>query len=383
MDNITGLEGTDGVGRRSRRPHAAAARGRTHHALGLDRLRRAHRKGDGRAGADVATSRKARRASSRRIVLLANPNATANDATVTFLREGGAAPVTAVFDAGADLAQDGVRGRRFRSCVISRSASTSCSTRRAWRSARCTSVTRSVQTRATNRRASTRQPRHGSSRKAPRARSSRRSCWWRIRATVDATVDAHVSCRATRPADHQDAARCAARRAGRCNIATEDRVARERGGGHAHRRRRSRWSPRRAQYWPFTPDQLVRSAQQLRRHVARPQVGPRRRPRRHGGELSDLHPAGEPEHDDGGGGDGDVPADERHDRGRRTSRCRPTSRFNVEVHAAAELANESFGTLIEVTDGGAASRSSGRCIRTRPASCGRRARTHSARWACP
>ena len=29
----------------------------------------------------------------------------------------------------------------------------------------------------------------------------------------------------------------------------------------------------------------------------------------------------------------------------------PTSRFNVEVHTLPELANESFGSLIEVTNG--------------------------------
>ena len=53
--------------------------------------------------------------------------------------------------------------------------------------------------------------------------------------------------------------------------------------------------------------ELVRSAQQLRRDGDGDALGPRRRPCRDDGQLSDLHPAGEPEHRSGGRDD-HVPA---------------------------------------------------------------------------
>ena len=155
------------------------------------------------------------------------------------------------------------------------------------------------------------------------------------------------------------------------------RVAGERGGGDAHHVDAA--GDRRARaVLAVHARSVVRSAQQLRRHVARPQVGPRRRPRRHGVELSDLHPAGESEHDDGG----EVRVTFLKTNGTTVVKdvaVQPTSRFNVEVQRRAGAGER----VVRHADRGdrtaSASRSSGRCIRIRPAWSGRRARTRSAR----
>ena len=183
-------------------------------------------------------------------VLLANPNAAANKATVTFLREGGGAghgsrstslPTSRKTIFAGDILA--LRDKAFGIQVVF--------DRLAWRSARCTSVS-ACSKRATNRRASTRRPRSGSSRKAPRARSSRRSCWSRIRATPTRRSPTRICrravCRSSRPA------RSSARSRWTGNIATEDVSL----ANAAVATRITSTQPviaERAQYWPFTPDQ--------------------------------------------------------------------------------------------------------------------------------
>ena len=83
----------------------------------------------------------------------------------------------------------------------------------------------------------------GSSRKARPARSSRRSCCSRIRATADANVTLHVPAGERRCRSTKTQRRCRRARAGRSTSRTEDPSLRERGGrdarhvGRADRRR--------------------------------------------------------------------------------------------------------------------------------------------------
>ena len=134
------------------------------------------------------------------------------------------------------------------------------------------------------------------------------------------------------------------------NIATQDAVAGERGGGDAGDLDAA--DPGRARaVLAGAAVELVRGAQQLRRHVAQHEMGPGRRPRRRAGRVSDLHPAGEREHDTASQVritylrvDGTTVV--------KTYTVEPTSRFNVHVNSMVpELANESFGAVIEVTTG--------------------------------
>ena len=71
----------------------------------------------------------------------------------------------------------------------------------------------------------------------------------------------------------------------------------------------------------------------------------------HGQGVRDLHPAGQPQPDDRGAGARDY----LRTAGApivRTYTVNPTSRFNIDVNSRVpELANESFGALIEVTNG--------------------------------
>ena len=253
-------------------------------------------------------------------VLLANPNATANKATVTFLREGGATPVTEVFDLAPTsrktiFAGDipALRDQSFGIQVVFDAPG--------------------VAERAMYFGQRTFEAGHESAGvNAPATE------WFLAEGAtgtffttfllvanpgdIDATVTYTYLPASGLPIIKTRTVAARSRWTG--NIATEDVSL----ANAAVATRITSTQPviaERAQVLAVHARSVVRSAQQLRRHVARPQVGPRRRPRRHRRELSDLHPAGQSEHDDGGGREGDVPEDERHDRGQ-------------ELHGAADVA---------------------------------------------